>query len=171
MLACVEANVAADWNKAKAKAAEVLKQYGLTKPPVDPEAIAEAMGVDVVYANFAPGTKDKVSGFIQFDPLRIIVNNDISPNRMTFTIAHELAHFLLHREWAESKAYQVLPRKNEYTERKPPQEQEADCFAAELLVPRDMIERYKDFASPRELARIFAVSEDVILNRFNSLRL
>lgn len=163
--------MAADWNKAKAKAAEVLKEYGLTKPPIDPESIAEAMGVDVVYANFAPGTKDRISGFIQFDPLRIIVNNDISPNRMTFTIAHELAHYLLHRDWANSNEYQVLPRQNEYDRRKPPEEQEADCFAAELLVPADMLKRYKDYASPRELARMFAVSEDVILNRFKSLRL
>lgn len=167
----MEAVVGADWKKAKAKAAEVLKNYGLANPPVDPEAIAEAMGVDVVYANFSPTSKDRISGFIQFDPLRIVVNNDISPNRMTFTIAHELAHYLLHREWAQSKAYQVLPRQNDYARNKPPEEQEADCFAAELLVPADMLNRYREYASPRELARIFAVSEDVILNRFKSLRL
>lgn len=167
----MEGIVKADWNKAKAKAAAVLNQYRITTPPVDPEAIAEAMGVKVVYANFAPGTKDRVSGFIQFDPLRIVVNNEISPNRMTFTIAHELAHYLLHREWARSNAYEVLPRQNEYGRKKPAEEQEADCFAAELLVPASMLERYRDYATPKELARLFAVSEDVILNRFKSLRL
>lgn len=161
----------ADWNKAKKTAASVLKEYGLDKPPVDPEAIAEAMGVDVVYANFSPDVKDKISGFIQFDPLRIVVNKDISANRMTFTIAHELAHYLMHKDYAQSQSYQVMPRQNDYTTKKPPEEQEADCFAAELLVPADMLKRYKDFATPRELARMFAVSEDVILNRFKSLRL
>ncbi|TDK38595.1 ImmA/IrrE family metallo-endopeptidase [Rhizobium deserti] len=160
----------ADWKKAKQKAADVVKNYGLTKPPVDPEAIAEAMGVDVVYAHFSPGIKDKVSGFIQFDPLQIVVNKEIHPNRMTFTIAHELAHFLMHKPYAESNDYRVMPRQNEYSVRKPPEEQEADCFAAELLVPEKMLKAYKDFASTRELARIFAVSEDVILNRLKSLR-
>lgn len=163
--------MAADWDKAKTKAAQVLKDFGLSQPPIDPEAIAEAMGINVVYANFAPGTKERISGFIQFDPLRIVVNNDISPSRMTFTIAHELAHYLMHSEWAKSNEYQVLPRQNEYGRKKPAEEQEADCFAAELLVPAQMLRRYKNYASPRELARIFAVSEDVILNRFKSLRL
>lgn len=77
----------ADWNKAKAEAAKVIKDFGLTKPPVDPEAIAEAMGIDVVYAHFSPSVKDKISGFIRFEPMQIVVNNDIAPNRMTFTSA------------------------------------------------------------------------------------
>lgn len=162
--------MAADWSKAKNEAAKVLKEYGPLKPPVDPEYIAEAMGVDVVYANFSPEMRNKISGFIQFEPLRIVVNSDLHPNRMTFTIAHELAHFILHRNYAQSNAYQVMPRQNDYSEKKPPEEQEADCFAAELLVPNEMLKKYKDYASPRELARIFAVSEDVILNRLKSLR-
>lgn len=160
----------ADWTKAKNAAAKVVRDYGLVQPPVDPEAIAEAMGIDVVYANFSPAAKDKISGFIQFDPTRIVVNKDIHPNRMTFTIAHELAHYLLHQEYAKSQSYQVMPRRNAYSAAKPAEEQEADCFAAELLVPMDMLKSYKDFASSRELARIFAVSEDVILNRMKRLQ-
>lgn len=160
----------ADWTKAKQTAAKVLKDYKFVKPPIDPEAIAEEMGIDVVYANFSPTARDKISGMIQFDPLQIVVNNDIRPNRMTFTIAHELAHYLMHQEYAKSNNYRVMPRANSYEGDKPAEEQEADCFAAELLVPMDMLKSYKDFASPRELARIFAVSEDVILNRLRRLR-
>lgn len=159
----------ADWNKAKSEAAKVISKYGFTKPPIDPEAIAEDMGIDVVYANFSPSAKDKISGFIQFEPLRIVVNNDIRPNRMTFTIAHELAHYLMHQNYAKSNNYRVMPRTNVHDD-KPAEEQEADCFAAELLVPMDMLKSYKDYASSRELARIFAVSEDVILNRLKRLR-
>lgn len=155
----------ADWEKAKKAAAKVLSEYRLIQPPIDPEAVAEAMGIDVVYAQFSPDMKEKISGFIQFDPTRIVVNKDIHPNRMTFTIAHELAHYILHQEYAKSQNYQVMPRRNGYDTTKPPEEQEADCFAAELLVPMDMLKSYKDYASPRELARMFAVSEDVILNR------
>lgn len=159
--------MAADWTKAKNEAKKVLKRYGLSRPPIDPEAIAEAMGVDVVYTSFSGEAKQQISGFIQFEPLRIVVNKEIHPNRMTFTIAHELAHFIMHKEYAKSQAYQVMPRRNEYRSGKPKEEQEADCFAAELLVPSDMLKTYRSVASTRELARLFAVSEDVILNRLN----
>lgn len=83
---------------------------------------------------------------------------------MGFTIAHELAHYILHRSWAESQSYRVMPRRNIYTGPKPPQEQEADAFASHLLVPRDILRKYKGIASISELSRMFAVSEDVIMH-------
>jgi len=155
----------ADFKKAERHAKDTLKNFGLIRPPVDPEAIAEAMGVPVVYAKFSPGITDKVSGYIQFDPLRIVVNEDIRPARKTFTIAHELGHYLMHQAYAKSQNYQVLPRNNEHPTGKPDEEKEADAFAASLLVPLDLLRRYKDVASPLELSRMFLVSEDVILNR------
>lgn len=81
----------ADQDKAKAKAVETLKAFGIMKPPVDPEIIAKAMAIDVVYADFKPEIAKKISGFIRFEPLPIVVNQAISSSRMTFTIAHELA--------------------------------------------------------------------------------
>ena len=48
-------------------------------------------------------------------------------------------------------------------------QERADAFAAELLVPLDMLRKYVDFASPSELAAMFMVSRDVILNRMKWL--
>lgn len=161
----------ADWNKAKKEAAKILKRFDRTKPPIDSEFIAKKLGIDVLYADFKPDITEKISGFIRFEPLQIIVNKAISPNRMTFTIAHELGHYLLHQDYAKSANYQVMPRNNEYSSGKPKEEQEADCFAAELLMPAHMVKKYKDYASVEELARMFAVSEEAMLHRLKSLRL
>ncbi|KAA6405516.1 hypothetical protein DPQ22_04210 [Candidatus Tokpelaia sp.] len=168
----------ADFGKAQKKAAEILKEYRITKPPIDPEAIAEEMGVDVRYADFSPDISKKISGFIRFNrdsgnAPQIIVNKAVSPRRKIFTIAHELGHYLLHRDYAEDdNRYQVMPRSNFYPEGKPPEEQEADCFAANLLVPEDMLRKYSAYASIEtieKLAGIFAVSKEVILDRMRFL--
>jgi len=155
----------ANYERAKKAARETLAKYGLTTPPFDPEAIAEAMNVNVVYTRFGGAHGGAISGFLQFDPPQIVINLDQQPNRKTFTIAHELGHYVLHQDYARSQNYQVMPRNNYYGEQKPDEEKEADVFAAHLLVPMRALQRYQDVASTSELARLFAVSEDVIMNR------
>lgn len=160
--------MAANYEKARRAARDTLARFGMTTPPFDPEAIAEAMNVNVVYGRFAGGNAQEIAGFLQFDPPRIVVNLDQPSNRKTFTIAHELGHYILHQDYAHSQNYQVMPRNNYYDGLKPDEEKEADVFAANLLVPMKALQRYRDVASTKELARLFAVSEDVILNRLKS---
>lgn len=152
--------MAANYPLARKKAVELLKSYKIDTPPVDPEAIAEAEGIDVIYVDFGEFT-DRVSGLYDFESNRIFVNKKIPDNRKTFTIAHELAHALLHREYAESADYSAMPRSNSH-KNKPDEEREADVFAACLLVPKAMLKKYREYASIPELARMFAVSEDVV---------
>ncbi|WP_158092947.1 ImmA/IrrE family metallo-endopeptidase [Acetobacter sp. DsW_059] len=159
-----EERLTADYKKAEHEAKTLLEKYNITKAPIDPESLAEAEGLDVVYSKFKPEISKKISGYIDIKQKKIVINKDISPNRMGFTIAHELAHYLLHRTWALSNHYKVMPRSNTYGGRKPAQEQEADAFASHLLVPRDILKLYKNYASNQELARMFAVSEDVIMH-------
>ena len=156
----------ANFDRAKREAERLIERYGYTKPPIDPEAIAEAESVRVLYATFNGEIGDKLSGYSDAASASIVINKDIAPNRKIFTIAHELGHHLLHRDYlADDGSYQVFPRFNEYGAVKPPEEQEADAFAASLLVPIKMLKRYKDVASVSELASMFCVSEAVILNR------
>lgn len=152
-----------DFKKARSEAARLIKELGLKAPPIDPRQIASALGVDVEYRDF-PNEFSDVSGYIRSQDRHIVVNNDQSPNRMFFTIAHELGHDILHREYAKSNRYQVLPRNDQYKGTKPPEEVEADIFAANLLVPF-LLKKYKPLASVRELSRLFMVSEDVIQNQ------
>lgn len=159
--------MAANYKKAETEAAALLKKYKINTPPVDPEALAEAMGIEVVYARLKPDVSDSISGFIVPSKQKIVVNQAIHPNRKTFTIAHELAHHILHADYTISDDYRVFNRMNEYDGDKPDEEKEADAFAAHLLVPTALLKKYKDFATPTELARLFGVSNAVILNRLN----
>ena len=156
--------MSADYNRAKRAAEELAFKY-YQEPPIDPEAIAEALGVEVVYGDFSEEMRDRISGYLEPEQNLIVVNSAIHPNRMTFTIAHELAHHILHRDYANSDKYRVFTRMNDYDTTKPDEEREADAFAASLLVPLPMLRKYKDIASVTELARMFCVSDAVILNR------
>lgn len=160
----------ADYDRAKKAARDLIAKYKIKTAPIDPEAIAEAEGVEVVYANFGGKIAEEVAGFSEPMNGRIVINRALHTNRKVYTIAHELGHHVLHKDYLDDEgAYQVFPRMNSYAGTKPPEEQEADAFAAELLVPIDMLRKYVDFASPSELSAMFMVSREVILNRMKWL--
>ena len=97
-----------------------------------------------------------------------MVNKDDPPNRQRFTIAHELGHYIMQKEYVKDESkYKVLLRRPlkdlNYTK----EEKEANCFAAYLLVPSDLMEKYKDVSTSIS-ASLFAVSEDVI--RYSKMR-
>ncbi|WP_194287176.1 ImmA/IrrE family metallo-endopeptidase [Tritonibacter aquimaris] len=138
-------------------------------PPYDPEAVAESNGIEVVYASFDAPHDKEISGFYHKAEDKIVVNREISAGRMVFTIAHELGHALMHQDYIESQNYQPVYRSNNHEGEKPIEEVEADQFAANFLVPLDLLEKYRDVADIGELARMFAVSEDVIENRLSTL--
>jgi Zn-dependent peptidase ImmA (M78 family) len=153
----------ADFKEAEKAAYNLIEEFGLDKPPIDPVALAEALGVKVYFAEFDEGD---IAGFYDAEEVAIYVNKDEYPARQTFTIAHELGHHLLHREWANSTDYKVLLRESRDGDLpKDPYEQEADAFAAHLLVPRHMLRSYSPYASTSDLTRLFMVSAPVIRNR------
>ncbi|MEY9097354.1 Zn-dependent peptidase ImmA (M78 family) [Sinorhizobium fredii] len=153
-----------DYPAARAAAQNALNKFGITRPPVDPEAIAEAMGINVLYVDFEPEVSREISGLYDFQSKTIYINKDIPSNRKTFTIAHELGHALLHEQYVKSQNYQAMPRSNYHFD-KPAEEVEADVFAACLLVPKNMLKSYKSFADIGELGEIFAVSPDVVVHQ------
>ena len=159
-----------DFMRASQAALGLLKKYGYTSPPVDPQHLAECEGLSVSFADFKYPDSENVSGFFRLSDRTIVVNNDISGPRITFTIAHELAHYVLHQDFIRSHEYIPMPRNNEYPNGKPIEEIEADTFAANILVPLTMLKQYQRVASLKELARLFFVSEEVIANRLDLLR-
>lgn len=150
-----------DFKKAREAAEAMLKRNAVRSAPIDPEALAEAEGIDVVYVEFGESTRNLVSGLYDYETNKIYINKDQAANRMTFTIAHELAHAVMHRDYAKSNNYKAMPRSNVHVN-KPAVEKEADVFAAHLLVPPKTLRRYKDIATTEELATLFAVSPEVV---------
>jgi Zn-dependent peptidase ImmA (M78 family) len=127
--------------------------------PVDVTGLAEALGLNVWEDDDLP---EGVSGKLFLDSehggYSIVVRASDAYVRRRFTVAHEIAHFLLHRnfignsitddEWYRSNLSNA-------------QEAEANRLAADILMPDALIassiKRYG--ADPAVLAPLFEVSE------------
>jgi len=156
-----------DYRRAEREAINLLNKVGILDPPVNPLDIANFVGIAVNFVTFS-GESDSVSGL--YDPAQnaIFVNQTEAGVRQTFTIAHELGHKILHEEWAKSEQYKVLRR--DASPRLPNDrwEKEANAFAANLLMPRQMVDAYRRFPVS-VIAKIFAVSEQVAVYRLQTL--
>lgn len=154
-----------DYQRAKMEARRILSNFGLAEPPIDPVTIARGIGVNVTFVEFEP-LHDNISGFYDAEEDAIYVNKMEFPLRQTFTVAHELGHKILHEDWARSSEYKMLLR-DAASDSKDPFEQEANSFAANLLVPREMLNNYWQTLSLDQLSQLFAVSVPVIKNRIS----
>lgn len=145
-----------------ARANELTRPY--STPPIPVLEIAEKTGVDVVFADMGQH-RDKVAGFCDFRAAKLYVNVDDPTNRQTFTIAHELGHWVLHRDVFinDPDRYPVLPR-FQSVDTSDIYEREANSFAGHLLVPGRLLKPISDH-SVAVLARIFAVSASMMENR------
>lgn len=152
-----------DYKRAVAEARRLLDEFGFEEPPINPVRIARELGTDVCFVGL-PQEHQNVSGFYDTTDNTIFVNEEEFPKRQTFTVAHELGHKVLHSEWAASENYKVLLRDSSL-QSKDPIEQEANAFAAHLLVPRSMLLSYRKVATIEELSELFAVSMPVVRNR------
>src|SRR5690606_20977256 len=128
-----------DLRRAKREEKDIIERFGINEPPVDPVLIARDLGLEVYFAKFSEDYS-KVSGFYDCEDNAIYVNSAEYPLRQTFTVAHELGHFLLHIESAKSANYKVLMRDGSnarYT-----YEFEADEYDGNLLAQRFMLDKY-----------------------------
>lgn len=150
---------------AQAQANALTKDYSV--PPIPVLEIAESVGVDVLFADLGVH-RDKVAGFCDFENARLYVNERDPMNRQTFTMAHELGHWVLHREFflRHPDRYPVLPRFQRVTE-SDVFEKEANVFAANLLVPSRLLNpvRRNNVAM---LAHVFMVSRTMMEHRLKN---
>jgi Zn-dependent peptidase ImmA (M78 family) len=169
-MSTIEVSKRADFKGVRSKAQEVLKENLIYSPPIDAYEIARNYGVNVMNKPFPDKIKD-IAGFIIFNEHKIYVNAADSLHRRRFTVAHELGHLLLHEKFLEQNPeLGVLARRPLGRKDDDPLEQEANCFAANLLVPGSMLERYKN-ENPNLVAEIFGVSPDVIGYRMKNLNM
>ena len=131
----------ADWQKCLAMARKVLNDNGVTEPFVDVMAIARKVGIEIRPTHF-DADHEFISGFLdnREHPPAMYINDDEEVGRQMFTIAHELGHYFLKHppnEWG------VHRRDVRYLEAKDDSENEADYFAACLLMPEEFIEKQK----------------------------
>ena len=161
----------ANFQNAKTKAEEILRENYITTPPVDFYEIARNEGLEIETKDFGDEFNN-ISGYIKPGIRTIYVNSRDSENRRKFTVAHELGHWLLHRNKLEEEPekYAILYRIPLGRSSGDPVEQEANCFAANLLVPEALLaERMTHAHTEEQLSQEFMVSKDVIGYRVANL--
>ncbi|SDD11309.1 protein of unknown function [Sphingomonas sp. YR710] len=150
----------------------------LTKAPVDLEAIFSELGIEY-NALWMDG---EASGSItrNGDSFTVVVNALESTNRQRFTAAHELAHYLLHRDLmgdgkkmhrhidmlygsGEQSGDVVFKRLHEI---------EANRIAAQIVMPKKLVEQeHATTTDTAALANKFGVSKAAMEIRLKTLGL
>jgi len=157
-----------NYRHAEREALRLLSESGIKEPPVNPVKVAnDLVGTKVAFVTFSPGSNN-ISGLFDSEENAILVNRDEPPLRQTFTIAHELGHKILHEAWARSSEYKVLLRDPDQREQDF-REKEANAFAANLLMPRFMMDQYWENVTPSQLSQLFAVSVPAVKARLSFL--
>lgn len=139
--------------------------------PVQTVALADELGLKVWHV---PNWPDDLSGKIiksaeqgGSSGYAIYVNKGHHIHRRRFTTAHEIAHFILHRQFigdgiVDDGLYRS--RLSNYME------VQANKMAADILMPRHLINQHMSNGvnSVSELAKIFQVSESAMSFRVGS---
>ncbi len=150
------------------KIAEIRKKFNLTlKPFFDLEVLVKDVGLDKIQS--VEFKDPSISGYIDFADKKIYLNKDNSFHRKRFTIAHELGHLFLHlQKFIENpKLYSVFKRDKKDSSI---EEREANFFAANLLVPEELLQDYLLVTkNNNDLSKVFGVSNEVIIIRRSDL--
>lgn len=162
--------MSADFKKAENEALNLIARQKIIFPPVNIDKIISSFGLGIEL-RFFPDSLSDISGFLDIKEKSIYINFKDSPQRQNFTKAHELGHWLLHRQLFETnpKLQHMLRRENKNDT---PEEKEANCFAANLLIPPQMLKRAViefPWANVEVLAKIFNVSKSYMAHRITNV--
>lgn len=118
----------------------------------DPLALAERLNIIVLWERLG-----SINGYYNqcYRQKFIHINEELEPYQQRFTCAHELGHAVLHPKantpfLRESTLFCVSRL-----------EREANCFAAELLCPDEVLREYPDY-STAQLAQLLGLREELL---------
>lgn len=156
---------------AREKAHNILSMYKIIEPPVDVIKISNLLGFKVVLFDFP----ETMSAVIRIEGTKkvIAVNKNKPEVRQRFSIAHELGHYLSGHDNFSHERETFVDRDKKYLDPHHREEEEADEFAAELLMPefmlkKDVLENKLDAVS---IANKYDVSEQAIWLQLINLKL
>ena len=139
--------------------------------PVRLSELAKAFGIPVKAATLAPGISGEIrpdeNGFV------IRINRHDPAKRQRFSVAHELAHFLLHADQIGSGIADDVLYRSSLSDRR---EAQANRLAADILMPDDLVRQQVEAAHEKGvgdlvlfLAEEFAVSEAAMRIKLDQL--
>jgi Zn-dependent peptidase ImmA (M78 family) len=158
------------------------RELGITPTAgLDPRRLAEHLGIvvwtpaqvpslsseDVHHLTVAARDEWSAATLRNGDESLIIINDAHDPKRQNNTLAHEIGHVVLRHEPAKmyvtENGLMLMSEYNAY------HEEEADCFAGAILVPRDaLLALIESGATNNEASLHFKVSEALVRMRRNT---
>jgi Zn-dependent peptidase ImmA (M78 family) len=164
---------------ARRRALDLLKEARVKKPPVPVEELASLVRAKIRFEPFAGQLYGMVHRYSNGTAV-IGVNSIDAPNRQRFTIAHEIAHLLLHKDESlhVDEKSPIGLRNEQSSKATDAKEIEANQFAAELLMPfkfleKDLQQLSVDIESEdavAQLAQKYQVSVQAMTIRLSALR-
>lgn len=160
------------------RAAEVLQKTGMLTVPIPIHLVAQRLGLLLEAVSLG----DEVSGVlvVEGDHGVIGYNASHSQTRQRFTIAHEIAHYVLHRTegalFIDDRTFAAFrDQRSSFGADK--HERQANAFAAALLMPTNLVLReiehrrfeLSDDESLSDLARAFQVSVQAMVYRLANI--
>lgn len=140
----------------------IAKHWDSTPVPID--AIIHEIGLPLSYETM----DDNISGYIERTDgtYRIVVNANHAPTRQRFTAAHELGHYIYHRDLlgegvGDNRAYRTEGTNRPNANIRPIHERQANSFAANVLMPRHRLIGVAE-ESTAALAARFGVSKEAM---------
>jgi Zn-dependent peptidase ImmA (M78 family) len=141
------------------EARKLLRIFSIVRLPTPLQDICENLKIDVVFLSSEAITDAMYTIGLQGP---VIVINDLRPvNRKRFTLAHEIGHFRLGHGPISFKS-------NIQSLRYSAQETQANRFAAELLMPKDVLKK-RGFMTPKQISELCQVSIDAATIRARQL--
>lgn len=147
--------------------------------PVNVEGLIESFGILLEKkAALHPDIAGQIER-IDAERFRISANANDHYYRRRFTMAHELGHYLMHRDLIgagtdDSRAYRSIDAGRFHNTNITSQhETEANRFAANLLMPAHLVKQYyTEFDGDLErLSKQFQISSEAMRHRLTSLKL
>ena len=147
--------------------------------PIKIECIVKKEGIAVRYCKL----EDNMSGLLIIQgPSRLIgIEESHVKERQRFTLAHELGHYILHNEKSNIFVDTILFKRQMegYTSKEEKWEREANFFAANILMPEQLVKRevhllegdLYDDDNVRTLAKKFNVSLSAMTFRLTNMGL
>lgn len=140
----------------------IAKHWDSTPVPID--AIIAEIGLPLRYEPL----DENISGYIERanGGYKIVVNSNHARTRQRFTAAHELGHYIYHRDLlgegvGDNRAYRTEGTKLVNANIRPLHERQANSFAANVLMPRHRLS-VLGARSTAELATMFEVSKEAM---------
>ena len=154
----------------EALTSEILFNNDMYTIPIDVIRIAKANDIKVYEADLEKNVSGAIGYNDKTECFEILVNSGDSRARQRFTIAHELAHYFMHKDILQSENGHVdILYRTEKTQDEIKREREADYFAGALLMNKTLLVNLRSSYNIKELAELFEVSVSAMTVRLDTL--